>query len=198
MNTVITSLMCALLLAAASAQAQTQPAAATLAGKKTTCPALLDHRVKQLQDESAMDLCQFSGKVVLVVNTASYCAFTSQYAPLEQLYKKYGRQGLVVLGFPSNDFGQQEPGSAKQIADFCVNTYGVAFPMTSKTVVSGKDAHPVFKGLAKASQGEVPSWNFHKYLIARDGKTVTSFGSMTAPDSGKVLKNIEKYLAEKS
>jgi glutathione peroxidase len=172
--------------------------AAAQASSKPACPALLNHTVKKLQDDSAMNLCQHAGKVVLVVNTASYCGFTSQYAPLEKLYKDYKGRGLVVLGFPSNDFGQQEPGSAKQIADFCVNTYGVEFPMTSKTVVSGKDAHPIYKSLAQASKGDAPSWNFHKYLIARDGKTVVSYGSMTSPDSGKVVKQIEKLLAEKS
>lgn len=179
------------------AQAQTQTQAPAAASSKA-CPALLNHTVKKLQDDSAMDLCQYAGKVVLVVNTASYCAFTQQYAPLEKLHKDYAARGLVVLGFPSNDFGKQEPDSAKKIAEFCVNTYGVQFPMTSKTVVSGKDAHPVFKGLSQASKGQTPSWNFHKYLIARDGKTVTTFGSMTSPDSRSVVAQIEKLLAEKS
>lgn len=195
----ITALTAALALLAALAL--TNPVMAQTSGAAPSakvCPALLNHSVKKLQDDSPLNLCQYAGKVVLVVNTASYCAFTTQYAPLEKLYKDYKGRGLVVLGFPSNDFGQQEPGSAKQIADFCVNTYGVEFPMTSKTVVSGKDAHAVFKGLAQATKGETPSWNFHKYLIARDGKTVTTYGSMTSPDNRKVIAQIEKLLAEKS
>lgn len=187
----------AVFAAAALALVASPHAAAQMSLSKPACSAMLNHTVKKLQDDSEMNLYQHAGKVVLVVNTASYCAFTSQYAPLEKLYKDYKSRGLVVLGFPSNDFGKQEPGSAKQIAEFCVNTYGVEFPMTSKTVVSGKDAHPFYKSLAQASKGDTPSWNFHKYLIARDGKTVTSYGSMTSPDSGKVIKQIEKLLAEK-
>jgi glutathione peroxidase len=173
------------------------PSLAHAATAATACPAVLNHTVKKLQDDSPMDLCQYAGKVVLVVNVASFCGFVGQYAPLERLYKQYKNSGLVVLGFPSNDFGKQEPGSAKEIADFCVNTYGVEFPMTSKTVVSGKDAHPMYKALAAATKGETPSWNFHKYLIARDGKTVDSYSTMTSPDSAKVIKQIERLLAEK-
>jgi glutathione peroxidase len=144
-----------------------------------------------------MNLCQYAGKVVMVVNVASFCGFTGQYAPLEKLYKQYKDRGLVVLGFPSNDFGKQEPGTAKEIADFCVNTYGVEFPMTAKTTVSGKDAHPIYKALAASSKGDTPSWNFHKYLIARDGKTVVSYSTITSPDSAKVVKQIETLLAQK-
>jgi glutathione peroxidase len=162
----------------------------------TACPALLNHTVKKLQDDSPMNLCQYAGKVILVVNTASKCGFTGQFDPLEKLHKRYKDKGLVVLGFPSNDFAQ-ELKSSKEIADFCVNTYGVEFPMVSKTTVSGKDAHPVYKGFAAATKGETPTWNFHKYLIARDGKTVTSYGSMTSPDSAKVVKQIEQLLAQK-
>jgi glutathione peroxidase len=160
------------------------------------CPALLAHTVKKLQDDSPMDLCQYAGKVILVVNTASKCGFTGQFDPLEKLYKRYKDQGLVVLGFPSNDFAQ-ELKSSKEIADFCVNTYGVEFPMVSKTEVSGKDAHPIYKALAAATKGSSPSWNFHKYLIARDGQTVTSYSTMTSPDSAKVIKQIEQLLAQK-
>jgi glutathione peroxidase len=172
----------------AAAQAATAPTAATV------CPALLNHTVKTLQDESPMNLCQHTGKVVMVVNTASFCGFVGQYQPLEALYKKYQAKGLVVLGFPSNDFGKQEPGTSKEIADFCVNTYGVQFPMTSKTVVSGTGAHPLYKALAAATK-DAPSWNFHKYLIARDGKTVLSYSTLTSPDSARVVKQIEQMLA---
>jgi glutathione peroxidase len=159
------------------------------------CPPLLNHTVKKLQDDSPMNLCQYAGKVVLVVNTASKCGFTGQFEPLEKLYKQYKSKGLVVLGFPSNDFAQ-ELTSSKEIADFCVNTYGVEFPMAGKTVVSGKDAHPMYKQLAAVTQGSTPSWNFHKYLIARDGKTVVSYSTLTSPDSSRVMKQIESLLAQ--
>jgi glutathione peroxidase len=172
------------------------PRIARAATEAKPCPTLLNHTVKKLQDDSAMDLCQFSGKVVLIVNTASKCGFTGQFDPLEKLYKRYKDKGLVVLGFPSNDFAQELTNS-KEIADFCVNTYGVEFPMTSKTTVSGKDAHPIYKALAAATKGEAPSWNFHKYLIARDGKTVISYSTVTSPDSAKVVKQIEALLAQK-
>ena len=172
-------------------------ASQTGAAQASSCPTLLNHTMKKLQDDSAMPLCQYAGKVVLVVNTASYCGFVGQYAPLEKLYAKYKSQGLVVLGVPSNDFGKQEPGTSKEIADFCVNTYGVEFPMVSKTTVAGKDAHPLYKQLATATKGDTPSWNFHKYLIARDGKTVVSYSTLTSPDSSRVVKQIEALLAQK-
>ncbi len=173
------------------------PAMAQAAAASSDCPVLLNHAVKKLQDDSPMNLCQYAGKVVLVVNTASKCGFTGQFEPLEKLYKQYKGKGLVVLGFPSNDFAQ-ELASSKEIADFCVNTYGVEFPMASKTTVSGKDAHPLYKQLAAATKGDTPSWNFHKYLIARDGKTVSSYSTLTSPDSARVLKQIESLLAQKN
>ncbi|MDE2277674.1 MAG: glutathione peroxidase, partial [Burkholderiales bacterium] len=147
-----------------------------------------------LQDESPQSLCQYAGKVVLVVNTASYCGFTPQYKGLEAMYAKYGPQGLVVLGFPSNDFGQQEPGSGKQIADFCYNTYGVKFPMFSKTEVVGPRTAPLFMALARAT-GQRPTWNFHKYLIGRDGRVIASFDSEVTPDSPTLVAGVEKALA---
>ncbi|MCY7370193.1 MAG: glutathione peroxidase [Polaromonas sp.] len=159
------------------------------------CPALLQHTALRLQDEKPQSLCQYSGKVVVVVNTASFCGFTSQYEGLEALHAKYKDRGLVVLGFPSNDFSQ-ETGSNKQIADFCENTFGVKFPMFVKTSVSGKEASPLFKTLA-AKTGTVPRWNFYKYVIARDGSAVTSFGSMTAPDNRAFVEEIEKQLARR-
>jgi glutathione peroxidase len=157
-----------------------------------SCPALLNHKFNRLQDEAQQDLCQYAGKAVLVVNTASYCGFTSQYEGLEKLYAKYKEKGLVVLGFPSNDFSQ-EPDDNKKIADFCHNTYGVKFPMFSKTSVKGKDANPLFSALQKAGAKE-PSWNFNKYLIDRDGKLVGSFGSMTRPDEKSFVSALEKAL----
>lgn len=161
----------------------------------TACPALLKQDVMRLQDEKPQSLCQYSGKVVVVVNTASFCGFTSQYEGLEALHSKYKDKGLVVLGFPSNDFAQ-ETGSNKQIADFCANTFGVKFPMFTKTTVSGKDASPLFKELS-AKSGATPKWNFYKYVIGRDGQSVVSFNSMAAPDSKQFVKEIEKQLALK-
>ncbi len=160
-----------------------------------SCPALLNKTFPRLQDDAPQNLCQYAGKVLLVVNTASYCGFTPQYEGLEKLYGDYSAQGFVVLGFPSNDFGKQEPGKSKEIADFCYNTYGVKFPMFSKTVVSGKEINPLFSELIKAG-GSAPSWNFHKYLIGRDGKFINSYASMTTPQSNRITADIKKALAQ--
>lgn len=170
-----------------TAVAQTAPAG--------SCPAVLQQQFPRLQDEAPQNLCQYAGKVALIVNTASYCGFTSQYQGLEALYAKYQGRGLVVLGFPSNDFGKQEPGSGKEIADFCFNTYGVKFPMFSKSVVSGSHPNPLYASLAKIT-GAVPKWNFHKYLIDRSGKVVANYPSETAPDNSTLISAIEKALAE--
>ena len=157
------------------------------------CPALLNHRFPRLQDEAPQDLCQYAGRVLLVVNTASYCGFTRQYEGLEALYARYATSGLVVLGFPSNDFGQQEPGDAKQIGELCFNTYGVKFPMFAKTVVKGSGRNAFYQQLATASRA-TPQWNFHKYLIARDGASVTSFPSEVEPGSAELTRAIEAAL----
>ena len=154
------------------------------------CPALLD-RTMQGIDEQPHSLCQYAGKVVLVVNTASQCGYTPQYEGLEALYRKYKGRGLVVLGFPMNDFGGQEPGSNKEIADFCVNQYAIDFPMFAK---SDLKANPLFADLAKAS-GQAPSWNFHKYLVDRSGARVQSFGTRVAPGDAKLIAAIERLLA---
>jgi glutathione peroxidase len=159
------------------------------------CPALLDHRVKTLKGQGA-DLCDYGGKVVLVVNTASYCGFTPQYKGLEALYQKYRGEGFVVLGFPSNDFGAQEPGTNEQVADFCERTYSVKFPMFDKAVVNGTDASPVYRGLIDAS-GQPPKWNFHKYLIGRDGKLVGTFPSKVAPEDPKLVSAVEQAIKAK-
>jgi glutathione peroxidase len=160
------------------------------------CPVALDFKFPRLQDEKMQDLCQYKGKVVLVVNTASYCGFTSQYEGLESIYSKYASKGLVVIGFPSNDFGQQEPGSNKEIADFCKNTYDVKFPMMAKSVVSGSNANPMFKLLIDKTK-TTPKWNFYKYLIDRDGNVVNSYSSMVKPDSKTITSEIEKLLVGK-
>ena len=159
------------------------------------CPALLNREIPRLQDEKPQNLCQYAGRVVVVVNTASFCGFTPQYKGLEALYSRYRERGLVVLGFPSNDFSQ-EPGDNKAIADFCESTYGVKFPMFIKTRVAdaaGAQKSPLFAEL-KQITGEAPKWNFHKYVIARDGKTVQSFGTSTSPDSSTFVKAVEKLL----
>ncbi len=158
-----------------------------------SCPTALNFKFPRLQDEQIQDLCQYKGKVVLVVNTASYCGFTSQYEGLESIYTKYSSKGLVVIGFPSNDFGQQEPSSNKEIADFCKNTYDVKFPMMAKSVVSGANANPMFKLLIEKTK-TTPKWNFYKYLIDREGNVVNSYNSMVKPDSKTITSEIEKLL----
>ncbi len=156
------------------------------------CPAILQHTFPRLQDEKPQTLCQYTGKVVLVVNTASFCGFTPQYKGLEELDAKYRARGLVVLGFPSNDFAQ-ETGSNKEIADFCESTFGVKFPMFAKSSVRGSDANPLFKELAHAS-GTTPKWNFYKYLIGRDGAVVASYSSLTSPEDRSFIRDVEKQL----
>lgn len=168
-------------------------AAAPLDNKAAICPVLWQQTLPRLQDDSPQNLCQYSGKVALVVNTASYCGFTSQYQGLEKVYARFQQRGLVVMGFPSNDFGQQEPGNSKQIADLCFNTYGVKFPMFAKSAVTGVQANPLFKELA-AQTGQSPRWNFHKYLVDRRGKVVGSFPSDTSPEDPKLIAQIEKAL----
>lgn len=157
------------------------------------CPELLSRTVPRLQDDAPQNLCQYADQVILVVNTASYCGFTKQYEGLEKLYSKYRERGFVVLGFPSNDFGQQEPGSARQIADFCENTFGVKFPMFAKTKVVGADADPLFSALARQS-GSTPRWNFHKYLIGRDGSVAGAYGSRVDPFDRSIVQDIERSL----
>jgi glutathione peroxidase len=178
-----------LLAAAALAGMLCAPAAAA------TCGTLLNRTLPRLQDEKPQDLCQYAGQVVLVVNTASFCGYTPQYKALEALYERYRSRGLVVLGFPSNDFSQ-EPGSNQAVAEFCENTFGVKFPMFSKSHVAasaGAGLNPLFAELSRRS-GAAPKWNFHKYLIARDGSTVASRTSEVDPQSGRFVADIEKLL----
>jgi glutathione peroxidase len=155
---------------------------------------LLDHETRRLGSDEVVNLKEaYAGKVVLIVNTASKCAFTGQYEGLEALYAGYRDRGLVVLGFPSNDFGGQEPGTEQQIQDFCRLTYGVKFPMFAKTQVREGKADPLFQGLAEAA-GRYPKWNFHKYLIDRDGRMVDDYLSWTSPQSASVVEAIERLL----
>ena len=160
-----------------------------------SCAPLLNHSFPALQDSRPQSLCQWQGKVLLVVNTASYCGFTSQYDGLEKLYARLKDRGLVVVGFPSNDFGEQEPGSNQEIAEFCRLTYGVQFPMFAKATVVGKNASPLYAQLAKAT-GDAPQWNFHKYLIDRSGTRVLSFGSRVKPDDRELLARIDEFLGK--
>ena len=142
-----------------------------------------------------MPLSKFEGKVLLVVNTASQCGFTSQYSGLVELWKKYKDEGLVVLAVPSNDFGGQEPGTANEIKTFCEVTFGVDFPMTEKVSVAGSDPHPFYQW-AKAELGAraKPRWNFHKYVVGRDGELIDWFSSITSPNSSRLTKSIERAL----
>ena len=154
-----------------------------------SCPALLDRSMDTLL-EKPQSLCEYSGKVVLVVNTASQCGYTPQYDGLEALYRKYRPRGLVVLGFPMNDFGGQEPGSNKAISQFCVNQYAIDFPMFAKTDLK---QNPLYVDLVKAT-GQSPKWNFHKYLVDRSGKRVQSFDTKVAPEDPNLVAAIERLL----
>lgn len=157
---------------------------------------LLDEEFRRLASTEKVNLCEtYAGKVVLVVNTASKCGNTPQYDGLEKLYKEYGEQGLVVLGFPSNDFMGQEPGTEEQIEEFCRLTYGVEFPMFEKTAVKKKNAHPFFVALAESS-GSYPGWNFHKYLIGRDGALISDFSPRTQPYDSNLIAAVESALSE--
>jgi glutathione peroxidase len=160
-----------------------------------TCPALLQHTFNRLQTGQPQSLCQFQGKVLLVVNTASYCGYTHQYEGLEAMYRKYKDRGLVIVGFPSNDFSQ-EPGSNKEVAEFCRTTYGVDFPQFEKSSVAHLSANPLYTDLAEQT-GKKPLWNFYKFVVDRNGKPVATFASATAPDNPELTTLIEKLLAEK-
>ena len=158
------------------------------------CPALFDHRFNGLVSDRPVDLCQYAGKVVLVVNTASHCGYTPQYSGLEQLYRRYREKGVVVLGFPANDFGRQEPGTNGEIARFCEENFGVSFPMFEKSPDDRPlRANPFFAQLIAATN-RPPRWNFHKYLIDKRGR-VTSFDSDVEPQSVPLLKAIDNALA---
>lgn len=161
---------------------------------QAACPPLLDSTHKRLlgPEES---LCAYEGKVVLVVNTASHCGFTSQYEGLEAMYKTYRDKGLVVLGFPSDQFGDQEFAEDEKIANFCKQNFGVTFPLYSRSAVKGDQANALFRKLAEKTD-DPPKWNFYKYLIHRDGKTVEVFSSMTGPTRDKLKDSVEKALAE--
>jgi len=160
------------------------------------CPPLLDAALATLSNDRPESICRFRGKVLLVVNTASQCGYTPQYEGLERLYRRYKDRGLVVLGFPSNDFGGQEPGSNRQIAKFCEDNYGVSFPMFTKTSVVKGSANPFYEKLARAT-GSRPGWNFHKYLVDRRGAGALAFDTRVEPTDPTLVREIERLLAEK-
>ena len=158
----------------------------------SSCGKLLDHTVEDIAGTKE-NLCQYAGKVVLVVNTASYCGYTPQYKSLQALNDRYKSRGLVILGFPSNDFGAQEPGSNKEIAEFCDRTYAVKFPMFAKTSVKDPGGSALYDDLAKATS-ERPRWNFHKYLVARDGSLLASFPHTVDPSDARIITAIASQL----
>ena len=162
-----------------------------------TCKSVLDYDFPELLTGKRQSLCEYSGKVVLVVNTASQCGYTPQYEGLEALYKRYQKRGLVVVGFPSNDFGAQEPGSNREVAEFCQLNYGVSFPMMSKIKVNGADAHPLWKWLTAEAPGILGiksiKWNFTKFLVGRDGKVMKRYAPNDSPESMRA--DIEAALA---
>jgi len=161
-----------------------------------SCPTVWNHTMPRLQDEKPVSLCQFSGQVALVVNTASRCGFTPQYKGLTALHERFRSRGFVVLGFPSGDFGGQELGSNAQIADFCEDQFAVKFPMFAKSSVRGSQANPVFAELIAQSQTS-PKWNFYKYLVDREGRTVQVFSSITDPEDPQLVKALEKLLGSR-
>ena len=189
----ITRLLMLLLISIAFSDqlhAQSEPPAT----QGPSCPSLLNHTFPRLQDEKPVSLCDFSNKVILVVNTASYCGYTNQYDELEKLQQKYAGKEFTVLGFPSNDFGGQEPKSNKEIAEFCANTFGVKFPMFTKTSVRGPAANAFYKKLAAATSSE-PGWNFHKYLIGRNGEVLGAYKSSVSPKDSTLNNAIARALA---
>jgi glutathione peroxidase len=176
---------------------QAYAASAVAAENSKDVPPVLQFKAKSLEGND-VDLTKYKGKVLLIVNTASACGFTPQYKGLEALHEKYGKDGLAVLGFPCNQFGQQERGNAQQIRDFCSSKYHVTFDMFEKINVNGPKKAPLYKWLespeATPSDPGVVKWNFEKFLVGRDGKVIARFRSMDRPDSPKVIEAIEAAL----
>lgn len=165
-----------------------------VSGTALACSENLDYEFRKLAGKESVHLCQaYEGQVLLVVNVASKCGYTPQYDGLEKLYAQYRDEGFSVLGFPSNDFMGQEPGTEAEIQEFCRLTYGVEFPMFEKTTVKDDSAHPFYRNLAARTDG-LPKWNFHKYLIGRDGKVLRSFPSRTEPYHPDLLEALQQAL----
>lgn len=197
MRTPLAAAVLALAALAACDRAAPSPTA-TQSAPVASNPTPMDHATLHTLKAKRLDgteeaLSTYAGKVVLVVNTASECGYTPQYAPLEALYEKYKDRGFTVLGFPSNDFGGQEPGSAADIAAFCKSKYGVTFPLFDKVKTKGDGQSPVYALLAQA-KGE-PKWNFHKYLVDKQGNVVAAWPSAVRPDSAEITQAIEEQLA---
>jgi len=180
-------------IATAALLAATPALAGSAAPAAAACSGVHAHTFPRLQDEKPQPLCQYAGKVLLVVNTASYCGYTPQYKGLEALHEKYKGRGLVVLGFPSNDF-EQEKASNKEIAEFCESTFGVKFPMFAASSVKGAKANALYRQLAQAT-GQEPKWNFYKYLVAKNGTVLAVYPSKVAPEDPQLLADIERQLA---
>lgn len=154
-----------------------------------------DHELQSI-DGKPMPLSQWRGKVLLIVNTASFCGYTRQYEGLQALWEKYEKKGLVVVGVPSNDFGGQEPKAESEIAEFCKGAFNVSFPLTAKQFVKGENAHPFYKWARVALRGAEPRWNFHKYLVGRDGRLIAGYPSATEPQSPTLISAVEAALAK--
>ena len=165
------------------------------ASAQTAAPTAYDHSFEAI-DGGKLDLAQYRGKVLLVVNTASFCGYTPQYEELQQLWERYEAKGLVVIGVPSNDFGAQEPKAEAEIKEFCQGAFGITFPLSAKYQVAGSSAHPFYRWAVGAlGPGAAPRWNFHKLLTARDGKAVAAYGSSVTPSSKQLIDAIERELA---
>ena len=186
-RTMIAGLLTAMAGSAATRSARAQGAISRITAYAFSFPALSGDDIS---------LAEFTGRPLLVVNTASLCGYTPQYAGLQQLWTEYGGRGLAMVGVPSNDFGGQEPGGATEIAETAQHQYGVTFPIAAKAVVTGANAHPFYKWAAQARPNEVPRWNFHKYLIGRDGYIAEVFASAVEPTDTRVKTAIAKALAE--
>lgn len=158
-----------------------------------SCDDFTNITIRKLRSKESINLCQFKGKALLIVNTASNCGFTSQFEGLETLYQKYQEQGLVILGFPSDDFFQEED-DEKETAKVCYVNYGVTFPMFATSEVRGSDANPIFKHLN--AQTSSPNWNFYKYVVSADRSSVQRFNSKTKPNSEKLTKAIEQAISK--
>ena len=146
-------------------------------------------------DGSPLKLSEYKNKVIIVINVASQCGFTKQYEDMQKVWEVYQDKGIIILGVPSNDFGNQEPGTSEEIKNFCEAKFGITFPMTEKIIVKGENAHPFYKW-ARENHGKsaIPKWNFHKIIIGKDGKVIDTFASLTNPSSNKFIKAIEKAL----
>ncbi len=187
-------ILMAALMAISALPASFALAAGAAAGEKMT---RADGFTFQSIDGTALPLSAYKGRVMLVVNTASFCGYTRQYSGLQALSDRYETRGLTVVGVPSNDFGGQEPKSEAEIKGFCQGAFGITFPLASKTVVTGSEAHPFYAWARQVlGPAAAPRWNFHKYLIGRDGRLVTAFATTVEPDAPEVIAAIEKELAK--